>query len=97
MGGLNSRRTVSLRNHHNWRCMSLGLKDAAKNFMQGQLRDLISAMSTDKHRSGLERAAIIKAFQEMSDELGRRGITGELCLFGGEQSLVENLFAEGKI
>jgi len=63
--------------------MSLGLKDAAKNFMQGQLRDLISAMSTDKHRSGLERAAIIKAFQEMSDELGRRGIKGELCLFGG--------------
>jgi len=40
-------------------------------------------MSSDQHRSGLERAAIIKAFQEMSDELGRRGTTGELCLFGG--------------
>jgi len=38
--------------------------------MHGQLRDLIPGMSTDKHRSGLERAAIIKAFQEMSDELG---------------------------
>jgi hypothetical protein len=38
-------------------------------------------MSSDKHQSGLDRAAIVKAFQEMSDELGRRGITGELCLF----------------
>jgi hypothetical protein len=40
-------------------------------------------MSSNQHRSGLERAASIKAFQEMSDELGRRGTTGELCLFGG--------------
>jgi hypothetical protein len=40
-------------------------------------------MSFDEHRSRLERATILKAFQEMSDELGRRGITGELCLFGG--------------
>jgi hypothetical protein len=40
-------------------------------------------MSSDKHRSSLERATMIKAFQEMSDELGRRGTTGELCLFGG--------------
>lgn len=38
---------------------------------------------SDQHRSSLERAAIIKAFQEMSNELGRRGVTGELCLFGG--------------
>ncbi|MGA2871918.1 MAG: hypothetical protein ABSF34_22495, partial [Verrucomicrobiota bacterium] len=34
-------------------------------------------------KSGLSRAAIVKAFQEMSDELGHRGVTGELCLFGG--------------
>ena len=40
-------------------------------------------MSSGEYGSHLERAAIIKAFQEMSDELGRRGITGELCLFGG--------------
>ena len=40
-------------------------------------------MLSNQHHSGLERAAIIKAFQEMSDELGRRGATGELCLFGG--------------
>jgi len=43
-------------------------------------------MPSDHSRSGLERAAILKAFQEMSDELGRRGTTGELCLF-----------AEGKV
>src|SRR5580692_1370425 len=58
-------------------------KGVAKNFMRRRLRDLISVMSSGKHRSGLERAALIKAFQEMSDELGRRGTTGELCLFGG--------------
>lgn len=40
-------------------------------------------MSANKNSSALERAAIIKAFQEMSDELARRGTTGELCLFGG--------------
>jgi hypothetical protein len=40
-------------------------------------------------RSGLNREAILKAFQEMSDELGRRGVT---CLY-----LVEGLFTEGKI
>lgn len=40
-------------------------------------------MSSDKHRSSLERTTIVKAFQEMSDELSRRGTTGELCLFGG--------------
>jgi len=38
-------------------------------------------MSSDQHRSGLERGAIIKAFQEMSAELCRRNVTGELCLF----------------
>ena len=33
--------------------------------------------------SGLSRETILKAFQEMSDELGRRGSTGELCILGG--------------
>ena len=40
-------------------------------------------MLSDDPHSGLERATIIKAFQEMSNELARRGTTGELCLFGG--------------
>jgi len=40
-------------------------------------------MLSDPYGSRLERAAILKAFQEMSAELGRRGTTGELCLFGG--------------
>ena len=34
-------------------------------------------------KSGLNRDALLRAFQAMSDELGRRGATGELCLFGG--------------
>ncbi len=34
-------------------------------------------------QSGLSRTAILKAFQEISDELGRRDASGELCLFGG--------------
>jgi hypothetical protein len=34
-------------------------------------------------KSSLSRDAILAAFQKMSDELGRRGATGELCLFGG--------------
>lgn len=33
--------------------------------------------------SGLSRESILKAFQEMSDELGRRGAAGEICIFGG--------------
>lgn len=40
----------------------------------------------DKNKSSkpdLSRDAILKAFQELSDELGQRGTTGELCLFGG--------------
>lgn len=32
---------------------------------------------------GLSRETILKAFQEMSDELGHRRAAGELCLFGG--------------
>jgi hypothetical protein len=63
--------------------------------MHWQLHDLIVRMSSGKHRSGLERAAIVKAFQEMSDELGWRGATGELCLFGGAVMVLA--FAEGKI
>ena len=34
-------------------------------------------------QSGLSRETILKAFQEMSDELARRGAAGELCIFGG--------------
>ncbi|HTR43010.1 MAG TPA: DUF6036 family nucleotidyltransferase [Pseudomonadales bacterium] len=34
-------------------------------------------------QSSLNREAILDAFQRMSDELARRGTTGELCLFGG--------------
>jgi len=31
----------------------------------------------------LSREALLNAFQQMSDELARRGITGEVCLLGG--------------
>ena len=31
----------------------------------------------------LSREEIINAFQKISDELGQRGVKGELCLFGG--------------
>lgn len=34
-------------------------------------------------QSHLSREAILDAFQKMSDELARKGTTGELCLFGG--------------
>jgi hypothetical protein len=34
-------------------------------------------------QAGLSREMILKAFQEMSDQLERRGASGELCLFGG--------------
>ena len=33
--------------------------------------------------SVLDREAILGAFASLSEELGKRGITGELCLFGG--------------
>ena len=33
--------------------------------------------------SGLTREAILKALRALSDELGRQGVTGEICLFGG--------------
>jgi hypothetical protein len=43
------------------------------------------AVSEKSHvgQSTLSREDMFKAFQEMSDELGRRDVTGELCLFGG--------------
>jgi hypothetical protein len=34
-------------------------------------------------KSSLSREEIVSAFQKVSDELGRRGVKGELCLFGG--------------
>ncbi|MCX8037710.1 MAG: nucleotidyltransferase [Candidatus Sumerlaeia bacterium] len=33
--------------------------------------------------SGLSREVILRALQRLSDELGRKGVTGEICLFGG--------------
>src|SRR2546427_1698633 len=33
--------------------------------------------------SALSREQILCALQSLSDELGKRGITGEICLFGG--------------
>jgi hypothetical protein len=33
--------------------------------------------------SALTREAIVRALQGLSDELGRQGVTGEICLFGG--------------
>src|SRR2546428_1768152 len=33
--------------------------------------------------SALSREQILCALQSLSDELGKRGITGEVCLFGG--------------
>jgi len=33
--------------------------------------------------SALTREAILAALRALSDELGRQGVTGEICLFGG--------------
>jgi hypothetical protein len=33
--------------------------------------------------SALTREAIMAALQALSDELGKRGVSGEICLFGG--------------
>src|SRR5258706_14757341 len=38
------------------------------------------SQSTD---SALNREAILRAFGSLSEGLGKQGITGELCLFGG--------------
>src|ERR1044071_8120785 len=42
-------------------------------------------MSTPQQPTGsqLTREAILRALQTLSEELGKRGVTGELCLFGG--------------
>jgi hypothetical protein len=62
-------------------------------------------------QSSLGREAILKVFQGISDELARRGATGELCILGGtvmvlafaarlstkDVDVVEGLFAEGKV
>jgi hypothetical protein len=34
-------------------------------------------------KPSLSRQEILNAFQKISDELGKRGVKGELCLFGG--------------
>jgi len=39
--------------------------------------------SSNTGQTALSRQRIIKALSEMSDQLERRGIKGELCLFGG--------------
>jgi hypothetical protein len=39
--------------------------------------------NAEKTGSGLSRTAILNALERLSDELGRRSLTGELCLFGG--------------
>jgi len=36
-----------------------------------------------QEKSSLSREEIVKALQKISEELGRRGVKGELCLFGG--------------
>ncbi len=42
-------------------------------------------MNTDERRLGstLNREEILRSLKMMSDELGKQGIMGELCLFGG--------------
>ncbi|MBM3880861.1 MAG: hypothetical protein FJ387_14280 [Verrucomicrobia bacterium] len=42
-------------------------------------------MSADQQPAGsaLTRDAILRALRALSDELGRQGVTGEICLFGG--------------
>jgi len=38
--------------------------------------------------SGLTREAILAALHGLSEELGKRGVTGEICLFGGTVMLL---------
>src|SRR2546425_13107862 len=42
-------------------------------------------MSANEKAAGstLTREAILRALQTLSDELGKQGVTGEVCLFGG--------------
>jgi hypothetical protein len=47
--------------------------------------------------STLSRDAILRALAALSDELGKQGITGEICLFGGAVmvlAFMEGLFDE---
>jgi hypothetical protein len=49
------------------------------------LADSMPVMSEDDSTtgSGLTRETILRALQRLSDELADRGVTGEICLFGG--------------
>ena len=40
-------------------------------------------MTAPKTSSTLTREEILAALQSLSDELGKQGVTGEICLFGG--------------
>ena len=44
-----------------------------------------ATMSAAEHRAGLSltREQIIAALCALSDELGQKSVTGEICLFGG--------------
>jgi len=59
-------------------------------------------MSAPEHAddSILTREAILRALASLSDELGKQGVIGELCLFRipvKTRYLVEGLFEEGRI
>jgi len=66
-------------------------------------------MNDQPQVSALTREKILAALQALSDELSKRGVMGEICLFGGTVLyhansipvktlyLVESLFEEGKI
>ena len=47
--------------------------------------DISKPMSTPEHSDGssLSRERILHGLEELSIELGKRGISGEVCLFGG--------------
>jgi hypothetical protein len=38
---------------------------------------------SESSKTILSGPEIVAAFQELSDELGKRGVTGEICIFGG--------------
>jgi hypothetical protein len=47
-------------------------------------------------KAALTREAILAALAALSEELGKRAVIGEVCLFGGTV-MVEGLFEEGKV
>ena len=55
-------------------------------------------MSASEKAAGstLTRETIVCGLLALSDELGKQGVTGEICLVGGTV-MVEGLFEEGKI